>query len=366
MTNRSRRTAVALAGLLLLGSAWWFVLREPSPATTAAASPAATSGAMASAPAAADAAATPTAKPQAAPVAPAPLPPLVAPLAETLGELRRRADAGERGAACRLAADLSGCRWLQSRREDHARWLAENQRALEAQSRDGSAESIAEFTRNFDQQAERREAGLRGQEARCAGVPQATHSELVQAWAQAARLGSHVAMRHYASGQAFDWSGVLDGANDLATFRREAPAMARALAEAGDLPMTIHLAGALAPLGSRRRSLLGQALDEDPALSLALYRRALEALSLMDAGSARGLAEQVRQRIDLVEQFMTPDQRADAGRRQAELAQWRPLRPDSLHPATSVDGMRVPANVMHCHAEAGELEPPGLQRIRIE
>lgn len=361
MANGSKRAWVVLAGLLLVGAGIAFLPRTPAPvATVDAPAPALRQDPPGDAP---------TPSPvglSSRPGPPEPLPALGAPLADVLPELRRRAAAGEPGAACRLAADLDSCRWLRARREDHARWLAERRQALELQGVGGSAESIAEFTRTFDQQVEQREAGLRGHEARCAGVPAPTEAELVRHWAQAARLGSHVAMRHYASGQAFQWSGILDGANELSAFRSEAPAMARALAEAGDLPMTIHLAGALAPLSSRTRTLLGQAVAEDPVMSLALYRRALDALVGLDSGTARRLADQVRQRIDLVEQFMTPDQRADAGRRQAELAQWRPLRPDSLHPATSVDGMRVPANVMHCHAEAGEPEPPGLQRIRIE
>lgn len=362
MTSRSRMAWLALAVVLAVGAGYTVIPRQPSsvPATGAEA-PAPASEAAPDAPV--PVASTP---PAPATQVPAPLPPLGAPLASVLPELRRRAAAGEAGAACRLAADLGNCRWLGARREDHARWLAERRAALEQQSVGGSAESIAEFTRVFEQQVELREASLRGNEARCAGVPTATHAEVVRQWAQAARLGSHVAMRHYASGQAFDWSGILDGGSELAAFRREAPAMARALAEAGDLPMTIHLAGALAPLTSRTRSLLGQALEEDPALSLALYRRALESLALADTNTARNLAEKVRQRIDLIEQFMTPAQRAEAGRREAELAQWPPIRSGSLHPATSVDGMRIPANIMGCHAEAGELEPPDLRRIRIE
>lgn len=360
MTGRSRQVWSALAVVLALAAGNALVAHKPVPEPVAE-----TRGPPPKAEAAADGARAPAPR-STAYEPPAPLPPLSAPLASVLPELRRRAAAGEAGAACRLAADLGNCRWLGARREDHARWLAERRAALEQQSVGGSAESIAEFTRVFEQQVELREASLRGNEARCAGVPTATHAEVVRQWAQAARLGSHVAMRHYASGQAFDWSGILDGGNELAAFRREAPGMARALAEAGDLPMTIHLAGALAPLTSRTRSLLGQALKEDPALSLALYRRALDSLVASDTNTARNLAEKVRQRIDLVEQFMTPAQRAEAGRREVEMAQWRPIQPGSLHPATSVDGMRVPANVLSCHAEAGEPEPPGLRRIRIE
>lgn len=295
---------------------------------------------------------------------PGPLPSLDAPLAQTLPELQRRAAMGETGAACRLAAELSSCQWLPMRREQHVNWLVGRQRELEAVAAGKSPAAIANFTRNFERQSASRERGLAAQEARCAGVEAPDEPTMSRHWYQAARAGSKLAQRYWSTGRSFPPMAMLNSQAELAVYRAQAPAMARQLVREGDLPTTLALAGALAPLHSRRFALLGQAVEEDPVESLALYARVRDALE--EAGpDAGGLQVEVSHRIELLEELMTPAQRADAERRKREMAAWPEPRWESNYRAMNLRAMQVPVPPVACHAEAGEQAMPEITRIRV-
>lgn len=294
----------------------------------------------------------------------APLPPLDLPLAGILPELERRAAQGEAAAACRLASELASCQWLPMRREQHVNWLVERQRALENTAATGDAGAVAEFTRRFERQSESRERGLAEQEARCAGVAAPDEPTMARHWYHAARSGSRLAQRYWATGRPFPPTAMLNSQAELAVYRAQAPDMAWQLVREGDLPTTLALAGALAPLDSRRFSLLGQAVQEDPVDSLALYLRLQDALSEADP-QAQGLLVEVSHRIELLGELTTPAQRADAERRKREMAQWpAPVWEDNYR-RMNLRGMQIAVPPVACHAEAGEQPMPEFSRIRI-
>lgn len=287
-----------------------------------------------------------------------PLPPLDAPLAAILPELERRAASGDAAAACRIAAGRASCGWLRAQREHHLAWAASSQRRLEANAATASPEAAARGMREFQAELERRESQLDAVEARCADVPTPTPGQVAADWRRAAQLGSRSAMRLWASGRAIQPNGILDALDELVAYRAEGPAMARQLVAEGDLAMTLALANATAPLSSRSMTLLGQAVEEDPALSLALFRRALAALEgAGDAPGAERLRAQVAERVEVVSGLLPPEMLAEAGRRSLEFAAWQPV--DVRDTTTTLDarGQGILALPQHCQAEAGEPLP---------
>lgn len=303
--------------------------------------------------------ATPAAQPgPESPAAPAgPLPPLDAPLAAILPELERRAAAGDAAAACRIAADRATCGWLRAQREHHLAWAAREQQKLEMASSGASPDVVAQAARRLNAEMSRREAQLEASESRCAGIEAPRPAQIAADWRRAAQLGSPSAMRYWASGQAIQPNGVLDALDELTAYRAGAPAMARQLVREGDLAMTLAMANATAPLSSRTLSLLGQAVDEDAALSLALYRRALLALENSSDGQAAELAAGVRGRIEVISGLMPPEQLAEAARRELDFGGWAPLKVDRVPNTLNARGQGVLALPVHCQAEAGEPLP---------
>lgn len=343
------KTEVALAVIVLVAAAvgigWWRETASVRALAAAVPTAAEVGGAVAATPN------SPLARRDSARLPP--LPALGTPLAVSLPELKRRAAAGESPVACRLAAELGMCRGLRSHREDHERWLAERRLALEL-STAGKDQAAAEgFSRVFEQELELRERRLQARERHCAGVEPPTGAELAARWRHAARLGDPAAMRHYASGRAFGWGSILDGAALFPQYRQEAEDMARERVRAGDLAMTLQLAAASAPLTSRTRSLLGQVVAEDVALSVALYRVALAALETVDSHNARRVATDIRGQLDLLEGDMTPDQQRHARALQVEAQAWSPVRLEDLNRQTSVHGIDWSGNVRECQGNAG-------------
>lgn len=342
------KTAVVLAALVLVAAAagigWW---REAVPNRVPAVVPGA-----------AEAGGVTTASPD-GPLASRdtgrlpPLPALGTPLAVSLPELKRRAAAGESPVACRLAAELGMCRGLRSHREDHERWLAERRLALELSTAGKDEAAVEGFSRVFEQELELRERRLQARERHCAGVEPPSGAELAARWRHAAHLGDPAAMRHYASGRAFGWGSILDGAALLPQYRQEAEGMARERVRAGDLAMTLQLAAASAPLTSRTRSLLGQVVAEDVAWSVALYRVALMALETVDSHNARRVATDIRGQLDLLEGDMTPDQQRRAQALQIEAQAWSPVRLEDLNRQTSAHGIGWSGDVRECQGNAG-------------
>lgn len=357
MTSRSRVASWGLAAMLALGAGYALWPRQSSPLPAAGSERAASTPGVDPAPSGpATAAASPSPAREAGP-----LPPMNAPLAEILPELERRAATGDTAAACRIAAERGGCSWLRAQREHHLSWAAREQQKLELASASASPEVMAEATRRLDRELSWREAQLEASESRCAGIDAPRPARVAADWRRAAQLGSPSAMRYWASGQAIQPNGVLDALDELAAYRAGAPAMARQLVRNGDLAMTLAMANATAPLSSRTLSLLGQALDEDAALSLALYRRTLAALETAGDGHAADLAAGVRERIKVISGLMPPQQLAEAARRELDFAGWAPVDVDRIPNTLNARGQGILALAVHCQAEAGEPLPDNFR-----
>ena len=348
-----KQAAIAVCVLMLAGAAWlgyrWL--------TAAGAGDAVLPAPEATRP---DARSASASSPKAGSSEPRPLPPLEARLADILPELERRAAAGEAAAACRLAADRAWCGSLRTQREQHLAWAMDRQKTYENAKPNSAPELNALALESFEKELGRREARLEAMEARCAGVAPSSPSEVAAAWRLAAELGSEAARRYWASGQAIRPDGVLDSLDELALFRARAPRMAHQLVREGDLAMTLAMANATAPISTRTHSLLGQAVDENAALSLALYRRVLAALETVDDGSGDPplhLVHGVRDRVALVSSLMPEAQLAEADRLQQQFE--APLSLANVPAILNSRGQGIVAPAAFCQAEAGEPLPEG-------
>ncbi|PRH81678.1 hypothetical protein [Arenimonas caeni] len=292
------------------------------------------------------------------PVPPAgPLPPLDAPLAQVAEELERRAAAGEPGAACRLAYELSACRWSSGDHETHVRWLRRKTQELDRLEAQKNSAAITRFRSEFDRDLARREQRLAERNERCAGYTELDPGVMAQRWYQAARLGSLSARRIWAGGDALPPDGLLASTGELALYRATATDMAWQLVREGDLPTTLRVAHALAGLHSSRYGLLAQALPEDRAMALALYRRAHLALDGNDSRGAGALRKQIAEELDLLGELSTADQRAEAERRALEFADWSPVEASDRWLPRMASGHGFPIGAHVCHREAGETVP---------
>lgn len=251
-----------------------------------------------------------------------PLPDPALPLPGVVAELEQRARAGEAAAACRLAAEWSHCSALPERRAEFDAWLSSRRLALDLLPEAMRAEAAA----NIERDLPLREQGLRELQAHCGDVPVPSPAEVARMWRASALGGDAAALRQYASGHAFKWGKLLDALPELATYRAEAPALARLAASRGDLDMALALASAYAPTGRRERTLLQQAVPADPARGLALFRRIEAALDAGEHGDTR-VAMEVSERIATLEKSLTPAELAQAAAHAGEMAgQWQPLR----------------------------------------
>lgn len=272
---------------------------------------------------AATAQADPSVTSPAAPARPArPLPDPSQPLPGVIAELEQRARAGEAAAACRLAAEWSHCSALPERRAEFDAWLSSRRLALDLMPEALRADAAA----NIERELPLRERTLRELQAHCGEVPVPSPAEVARMWRAAAVGGDAAALRQYASGHAFKWGKLLDTLPELATYRAEAPGLARLAASRGDLDMALALASAYAPTGRRERTLLQQSVAADPAQGLALFRRIEAALDAGGHGDTR-VAMEVSERIATLEKTLTPAELAQAAAHAGEMAgQWQPLQ----------------------------------------
>lgn len=304
-----------------------------------------------------------------APVEPAPpagpLPPLDAPLAQVAPELERRAAAGETGAACRLAYELSVCRWSSGDHETHARWLRRKTQELDRIEAQKNTAAINKFRSEFESELARREEQLAKRNERCQGFTQVEPSLMAQRWYQAARLGSLSARRLWVGGEALPPDGYLASTAELALYRATAGDMAWQLVREGDLPTTLRVAHAISGMHRGRYSLLAQALPEDRAMAIALYRRALQALEGNDNRGAEPLRRQIEAELDLLGDLSRADELAEAERRALEFADWTAVDASDRWLPRTASGHGYPVSAHLCHREAGEtvpeLEQPGRQ-----
>ena len=243
-------------------------------------------------------------------IADQPLPPVEMPLRETLADLQRRADGGEAGAACRLAAEWTYCQGLDSRlRRDEASLRANERMAERLTSmpqHTGRQVPVEALERSLDR-AQAQADRSREQLQHCQDVTLPKPSEVARYWRQAALAGHLPSMRNYAVGNAFRRNQVLDNLPALEVYRQEALKIAEAAIARGDLPTAVALAGAYSPLNSREGTYLSQLVDDDAGKSLALLYRINAAASNDSAPARRGRQMDLAGAIEDLEAIMTPE-----------------------------------------------------------
>lgn len=215
-----------------------------------------------------------------------PLPPLRQPLRMVLPELRRRADAGEAVAACRLAAELEYCAGMRERLAADAYQLRLQQR-LDADSATATvSREERERLANARQEQLRHGEQLLRESAHCADVSLPGPGERIRYWRQGALAGHPAALRHYLAGNAFGANETLDNLDALAVYRREAEDLAWKAAANGDIAVQLALATAYVqerPPGPQ--PWLVQAIKPDEIRALALHlqlRRQMQGMSVPD------------------------------------------------------------------------------------
>jgi hypothetical protein len=209
-----------------------------------------------------------------------PLPDLSMPLRNALPELKRRADAGEPAAACRLAAEIEFC-------DDVSRRLDEAANELHYPGTGADHAANAEFAAR--QRQAREAAATRGERllqesTHCEGVPQFMSGERLRYWRTAALGGSLPAINYYVMGRAFRPDDTLDNLDALRLYRSEVEAIAMRGIAAGDVSTTLAMAGAYSPQRRSQRSLLYQAVKPDAGKALALYLQAQALLNQPQQG----------------------------------------------------------------------------------
>ncbi|TXI51073.1 MAG: hypothetical protein E6Q50_01820 [Lysobacter sp.] len=280
----------------------------------------------------------------------APLPPLDAPLESVLDDLRRRANAGEPAAACRLAAEYSHCDELPYRRADDQRWLAQRQVALQAIP-NPDVRAIA--MKNIEREMAERGGRLDTIERHCASVRTPSPQESVELWRRAALLGHPAAMRQYASGNAFRTNRLMDALPMLDTYKREAESIARKLAAQGDFSMAVALAAGYNPSPIGSRSLLAQTLKPDGAMSLALYELAKR--SLPNDGDLRyaSLRRDIDTAIEDLRANLSPDDLARSRDLSAKaFVDWKPLEVKGAPERISTTGTQRDVHRASCATAA--------------
>jgi hypothetical protein len=284
-------------------------------------------------------------------------------LALVVDGLKARSDAGDPGAACRLAAELAYCEHRDVARAEYDQWLADRQRALDMLPDAADKQRMAA---KISQRMEMREGMIDRMSRHCEGVQVGSANDIAAQWRRAALLGSPAAMKHYASGNAFRWSSLLDSLPMLATYRSEAESFALRVARDGDAEMLMALAVGYDPTASQRQNLLSQALHPNAARSLALYQRVqavVEAMPENERGRLSGLQRQLASRRSALENILSAQDKAEARRvLEQELSAWSPPAFNTQRPFSS-DGGQPFMDRFACGAPPGETRrrraPPG-------
>jgi hypothetical protein len=152
-----------------------------------------------------------------------PLPPLDAPFTEVVDVLRERARNGDAESACRLAAEYALCASVPRQLSDFERWLAQRQLAIRLIS---DPILLKEAKDNVRRELGPRERSVSKIRRHCAGVDQASPTDIANDWLSAAKAGSLAAMKNFASGNAFRWDSILDVLPELSEYRSLAEPMA--------------------------------------------------------------------------------------------------------------------------------------------
>jgi hypothetical protein len=171
-----------------------------------------------------------------------PLPAHDVPLAEILDELRRRADAGDARAACRIAAELRRCELVGVQLS-----VAQRMEAQRPQVQKAMGDQTDPNTQDYFKRMDRFNQSALDASTHCAGVTASDPKEQIRYWRQAALAGHLRSMSMYASGDVFRIRNSLAMLPELEIFRHEAEGMAQRAAQAGDAEALLALTRAYAP-----------------------------------------------------------------------------------------------------------------------
>ncbi len=171
-----------------------------------------------------------------------PLPAHDVPLSEILDELRRRADAGDARAACRIAAELRRCELVGVQLS-----VAQRMEAQRPQVQKAMGDQTDPNTRDYFKRMDRFNQSALDASTHCAGVTASDPNEQIRYWRQAALAGHLRSMSMYASGDVFRIRNSLAMLPELEIYRHEAEGMAQRAALAGDAEALLALTRAYAP-----------------------------------------------------------------------------------------------------------------------
>ena len=273
----------------------------------------------------------------------APLPDLTTPLRDTWHGLKQRADAGEAGAACRLAAEMEFCDGIRLRLDAASAMLADHEAmAAPPGAADADAATRADARRRAITTGSER---LLEQSRHCEGAPAFSPQDSVRYWRSAA-LGGHVgAMRHYAVGNAFRMNDTLDNLDALRVYRREAETIAQRAVAAGDLLTAAALASAYSPQRrGNRRYLLAQSVQPDAGRALALFLYVRERLRVGPEPPPR-LQARLDSTIRTLEAELSPAALSQARAQAAAYPATTPVTPREYALLSRATGTGATANV---------------------
>lgn len=326
--SSARRIAILLGfGVLLLALFVWWRSASDTRAPALGAGTAGTATAVA-----ADAPPSPSdpAAPAAVPASDArPLPAADVPFDRIVDDLQRRADAGDRAAACRLGFELMRCRHLQASAAAVGA-MAEHESALESQGVDGfeGADAAAQDQIRMVQRA-----------TACRAVDPALQARGGDYLELAARAGHVEAMLRYAKGEGLpprprnrppEFGILRDPA--FQRWRRDAPGMLQRAFAAGHVPAAILYNYALQDGSGQWPEIylfsLESLVPDDP---VALGAHRLLNARLENLGPA--LDDHVLQGLDAAQQVKA---RADAERWHRELFGGRQLGPNDARSISEV------------------------------
>ena len=238
-----------------------------------------------------------------------PLPPFDTPVEEIYDELASRARSGDARAACRLAAELERCQWLEFERTQRAVREHFPRQAEQTVSEAGSTEEAEAVIESWARAIEHSETIERA----CGNLAPSRNLESFDWLLMAVDMGHAASIRRFVRRPAIPAGSYLSMLDRLAVYRDRAPALALAALEGGDLEMLSVVAEAYRFQRSRGNGVaFGDLLPRDPIranamqiLEKRLHPRDLiawgdgwprKALDPEDAVRAEGLADELEAR----------------------------------------------------------------------
>jgi hypothetical protein len=231
----------------------------------------------------------------------APLPPPGSPLAQIYGGLKRRADAGDAGAATRLFHEVHRCVAVRRTR----RLLAEIPSAVLSADQQGDSAVVVMHASEAPEIRMVREMTdyVQSNSARCDGATDAQLNSFTPLTLQAAQLGDLKALDCYV-GTDFDMmEGLLDHPEWMDQYRAQVPGLVESALQRGDWVVVDLLHHAYS--GAFDTSARGQLFGIDPVMDYRLLR-------LEQLGATGAFADKLAPMVAAAAKALSPMQAADA------------------------------------------------------